>query len=128
MPAEMTVSALEATSRGIARMTNDASTDRTRPSGRVRRSRAMIETRPSRANTAVAAAMATMTTISVGVRGWGRPVQAVMREPSRTSHETAQTIRRSEEHTFELQSRGHLVCRLLLETKNDYRLVRIIII
>src|SRR5439155_26457053 len=26
---------------------------------------------------------------------------------------------RSEEHTSELQSRGHLVCRLLLEIKND---------
>src|SRR5690625_249592 len=31
-----------------------------------------------------------------------------------------QTLRawRSEEHTSELQSRGHLVCRLLLEKKN----------
>src|SRR5215208_713433 len=30
---------------------------------------------------------------------------------------------RSEEHTSELQSRGHLVCRLLLETKNkEYKL------
>src|SRR5690625_6224381 len=28
------------------------------------------------------------------------------------------TIARSEEHTSELQSRGHLVCRLLLEKKN----------
>src|SRR5690625_6175229 len=28
------------------------------------------------------------------------------------------TCRRSEEHTSELQSRGHLVCRLLLEKKN----------
>src|SRR5690625_2434548 len=28
--------------------------------------------------------------------------------------------KRSEEHTSELQSRGHLVCRLLLETKNEY--------
>src|SRR5690625_375656 len=28
-------------------------------------------------------------------------------------------IFRSEEHTSELQSRGHLVCRLLLEKKND---------
>src|SRR5207253_11256370 len=28
---------------------------------------------------------------------------------------------RSEEHTSELQSRGHLVCRLLLETKNRDR-------
>src|SRR5690625_6018455 len=26
---------------------------------------------------------------------------------------------RSEEHTFELQSRGHLVCRLLLEKKKE---------
>src|SRR3989442_10080137 len=29
-------------------------------------------------------------------------------------------IHRSEEHTSELQSRPHLVCRLLLEKKNDY--------
>src|SRR5690625_6658243 len=28
---------------------------------------------------------------------------------------------RSEEHTSELQSRGHLVCRLLLEKKNDIK-------
>src|SRR5437660_4232431 len=28
---------------------------------------------------------------------------------------------RSEEHTSELQSRGHLVCRLLLEKKNQAR-------
>src|SRR5690625_6977236 len=28
--------------------------------------------------------------------------------------------RRSEEHTSELQSRGHLVCRLLLEKKNEH--------
>src|SRR5690625_6167141 len=28
---------------------------------------------------------------------------------------------RSEEHTSELQSRGHLVCRLLLEKENDRR-------
>src|SRR5690625_6637972 len=27
---------------------------------------------------------------------------------------------RSEEHTSELQSRGHLVCRLLLEQKDQY--------
>src|SRR5437870_9468713 len=35
------------------------------------------------------------------------------RETSRQSSE------RSEEHTSELQSRGHLVCRLLLEKKNQ---------
>src|SRR5690625_6353054 len=28
-------------------------------------------------------------------------------------------VARSEEHTSELQSRGHLVCRLLLEKKKD---------
>src|SRR5690625_6014936 len=32
---------------------------------------------------------------------------------------------RSEEHTFELQSRGHLVCRLLLEKKNKSELGKI---
>src|SRR5690625_6284332 len=36
-----------------------------------------------------------------------------------TAHsEPTTTTRRSEEHTSELQSRGHLVCRLLLEKKN----------
>src|SRR5439155_8714995 len=30
-------------------------------------------------------------------------------------------VRRSEEHTSELQSRGHLVCRLLLEKKKKKR-------
>src|SRR5690625_6784967 len=29
---------------------------------------------------------------------------------------------RSEEHTSELQSRGHLVCRLLLEKKKNYNI------
>src|SRR5437870_13571825 len=30
-------------------------------------------------------------------------------------------VDRSEEHTSELQSRGHLVCRLLLEKKKKYK-------
>src|SRR5690625_5909948 len=34
---------------------------------------------------------------------------------------------RSEEHTSELQSRGHLVCRLLLEKRNSSRSVSIIL-
>src|SRR5437870_7361793 len=33
-------------------------------------------------------------------------------------HRQPQHLARSEEHTSELQSRGHLVCRLLLEKKN----------
>src|SRR5439155_8850777 len=37
-------------------------------------------------------------------------------------------VARSEEHTSELQSRGHLVCRLLLEKNNKYLHSRIDII
>src|SRR5439155_5854848 len=33
-------------------------------------------------------------------------------------------VQRSEEHTSELQSRGHLVCRLLLEKKNKQQTSR----
>src|SRR3712207_8452391 len=36
-----------------------------------------------------------------------------------TSPESAYVLRRSEEHTSELQSRQYLVCRLLLEKKNN---------
>src|SRR5437660_7372193 len=42
---------------------------------------------------------------------WSRP------QPTRQSSGGAA---RSEEHTSELQSRGHLVCRLLLEKKNTH--------
>src|SRR5690625_5710178 len=34
---------------------------------------------------------------------------------------TSNVVYRSEEHTSELQSRGHLVCRLLLEKKNQQK-------
>src|SRR5690625_5965590 len=37
--------------------------------------------------------------------------------PDRHQTHIASTTPRSEEHTSELQSRGHLVCRLLLEKK-----------
>src|SRR5215510_15755816 len=36
-----------------------------------------------------------------------------------TASRTRPPHRRSEEHTSELQSRGHLVCRLLLEKKKE---------
>src|SRR5439155_16157720 len=46
------------------------------------------------------------------------PLRAVPRRSSRPQPATRSTVlRRSEEHTSELQSRGHLVCRLLLEKK-----------
>src|SRR5690625_6130650 len=38
--------------------------------------------------------------------------------PDASRHRFARLHVRSEEHTSELQSRGHLVCRLLLEKKN----------
>src|SRR5207253_10161664 len=41
--------------------------------------------------------------------------------PSAELEERGMMIRRSEEHTSELQSRGHLVCRLLLEKKKKKR-------
>src|SRR5690625_6113115 len=40
------------------------------------------------------------------------------RTATATALATSELVERSEEHTSELQSRGHLVCRLLLEKKN----------
>src|SRR5690625_1914686 len=40
---------------------------------------------------------------------------------SERSTNTAENMNRSEEHTSELQSRGHLVCRLLLEKKKKHK-------
>src|SRR6266702_8565197 len=39
--------------------------------------------------------------------------------PSNPALQARRVPARSEEHTSELQSRGHLVCRLLLEKKNQ---------
>src|SRR5690625_6760058 len=56
----------------------------------------------------------------------GTPANALV--PSISSASNAPTVipaanpARSEEHTSELQSRGHLVCRLLLEKKNEVML------
>src|SRR3989442_9761621 len=43
---------------------------------------------------------------------------AIHRHPTRTGCARSSDDVRSEEHTSELQSRPHLVCRLLLEKKN----------
>src|SRR5690625_6486510 len=42
--------------------------------------------------------------------------------PKRKGYQDFNLIR-SEEHTSELQSRGHLVCRLLLEKKNNEKIM-----
>src|SRR3712207_8321931 len=47
------------------------------------------------------------------------PAQRVDRGPAGGQHHGGGGDRRSEEHTSELQSRQHLVCRLLLEKKNS---------
>src|SRR5690625_4561053 len=44
--------------------------------------------------------------------------QMLRRDRHRLTASLTGTVSRSEEHTSELQSRGHLVCRLLLEKKN----------
>src|SRR3712207_7764284 len=48
----------------------------------------------------------------VALRASGNGGRASIREPDRA-------VRRSEEHTSELQSRQYLVCRLLLEKKKN---------
>src|SRR2546430_2972767 len=54
-------------------------------------------------------------------RIWRRPARGKSPLSARTRLLTAKTwpIRRSEEHTSELQSQSNLVCRLLLEKKKN---------
>src|SRR2546422_2245504 len=49
--------------------------------------------------------------------GPARPAPAPSARPVPSPAQVEPTVRRSEEHTSELQSRLHLVCRLLLEKK-----------
>src|SRR5205809_4539493 len=57
----------------------------------------------------------------VGPSGYGLPITRVQDITSRKADagERARELVRSEEHTSELQSRLHLVCRLLLEKKKN---------
>src|SRR2546422_990475 len=57
------------------------------------------------------------------LRLWRRDPRALRRHPPRPRHEneSGPSDDRSEEHTSELQSRLHLVCRLLLEKKKRLR-------
>src|SRR5437660_7578989 len=68
---------------------------------------ALTTTRPPPRRRAIARASAAVVATSPG--GTGKPCRRKM----------SRAILRSEEHTSELQSRGHLVCRLLLEKKKD---------
>src|SRR5437870_9179171 len=55
---------------------------------------------------------------SASLRRLGPPGDRGGHLPTDDDLETRARDPRSEEHTSELQSRGHLVCRLLLEKKN----------
>src|SRR3989442_9008342 len=57
-----------------------------------------------------------------GARGEGLPGRRHPGQPERLPG--GAPVVRSEEHTSELQSRPHLVCRLLLEKKNLTRITR----
>src|SRR3989449_11414925 len=54
-----------------------------------------------------------------GVMCAGRGMTATVESAARTRSRVGSVIMRSEEHTSELQSRLHLVCRLLLEKKKN---------
>src|SRR5689334_23524868 len=65
------------------------------------------------------ASSAGCSTVAGGVPGAGlRQGSTVSRVSRRRSSRRAVEVARSEEHTSELQSQFHLVCRLLLEKKN----------
>src|SRR3989442_791541 len=55
--------------------------------------------------------------------GWGS-TDGVARYMFVKAGKLAQNVKRSEEHTSELQSRPHLVCRLLLEKKKKKQIHR----
>src|SRR5690625_6534808 len=55
----------------------------------------------------------------IGILGLG--AGALLKYTLRHTPAQVETVERSEEHTSELQSRGHLVCRLLLEKKKNLR-------
>src|SRR3712207_7146690 len=81
------------------------------------RSRVMITT-AARLRPATTSGDLELTTALTVLGDLARRIHALQAEA--TGHETAirAIVRRSEEHTSELQSRQYLVCRLLLEKKN----------
>src|SRR5439155_13462550 len=71
-------------------------------------------------------ATANPTMLIASTRAWLRSMNAsALKRRSRCSSASGTVLndvsQRSEEHTSELQSRGHLVCRLLLEKKKKRR-------
>src|SRR5690625_5483790 len=68
----------------------------------------------------VSSAAAVSPGITAAATGTGRPpTTGNQRGNTSPQGRIRPRVRRSEEHTSELQSRGHLVCRLLLEKKKN---------
>src|SRR5207249_8216879 len=92
------------------------------PAPRARRNLPSFPTRRSSDlnafNPAAAAGVMCRYTISIGWDGTLYDCDFNQMLDLSVSHGAPRHIRRSEEHTSELQSRFDLVCRLLLETKN----------
>src|SRR5215208_2698173 len=63
-------------------------------------------------------------TIRGAIWSWSRAAKAAKTKIAIPAPRASSWPPRSEEHTSELQSRGHLVCRLLLEKKKGLMKVR----
>src|SRR5688572_31365241 len=59
------------------------------------------------------------------IRPFGQDINRIIeKELSEIAHlKQKPVVKRSEEHTSELQSQSNLVCRLLLEKKNEYEIL-----
>src|SRR5437870_1024910 len=77
--------------------------------------------RMNAANTSVELAPMPRFCFELGILNPKRMARAGRRSLSRQMRILVASEKRSEEHTSELQSRGHLVCRLLLEKKKKKR-------
>src|SRR5690625_7429629 len=90
--------------------------------GAWRRSGAPVRSRAGRVPAGAASAVVTL------VLGSSMPLADLVRpqrwELSWRAQPAQEALERSEEHTSELQSRGHLVCRLLLEKKKKCKGMR----
>src|SRR5689334_24756869 len=66
--------------------------------------------------------------VDYGIHVMLEPIHPLMRnlsfvhtmEHGKVAHQRMDGFERSEEHTYELQSQFHIVCRLLLEKKKQY--------
>src|SRR5690625_6659529 len=58
--------------------------------------------------------------ITIGTGVFKLQIQLLLEQIQLIEKHLTEIEQRSEEHTSELQSRGHLVCRPLLEKKNKY--------